>query len=545
MSQAAGATPRIREVGDSALLIELEEAIDPDVNARAVAIGEAIRLAGVDGLRDVVTTYRSVGVFFDPLRAELAAVKLAAARATGATGSLTAGQLHEVEVVYGGEAGPDLEDVGKWAGLAARDVARRHAEHTYRVYMLGFLPGFAYMGRVDPAIAAPRRSAPRLRVPAGSVGIAGAQTGVYPLQSPGGWQLIGRTDAPLFDPGRERPSLFAPGDSVRFVPSSSPHVAPHPLAPSRTLSHPIAPSITVLAPGLFTTVQDLGRWGHQARGVSVAGAMDSVAHVAANLAVGNDPSAAALEATLTGPELRFETAATVAVAGADLGATLGGTELTLGVPVRCNAGSVLRFGGRKAGARAYIAIAGGIDSPVVLGSRATHGLSGLGGRPLRAGDQLRTREASERRRSIGRAGSDRLRTGSRPGEGARLRVLPGPQAGFFGADAFDALHSARYTISPHSNRMGYRLAGVPISAPGREMISDVTFPGAIQVPPSGEPILLMADRQTIGGYPQIAAVIAADLPAAGQLAPGDWIEFTPCDRHEALAALREQQAALR
>lgn len=544
----------IRDAGDSALLVELEERIDEAVNARALAIAAAIRDAKLRGIRDVVPTYRSVAVYFDPLVAppdEIRGVIEAACRVPVRERQ---GRHVDVPVAYGGECGPDLAEVAAFAGLDEQAVVARHAERTYRVFMLGFLPGFPYMGLVDAAIAAPRKTTPRVRVAAGSVGIAGRQTGIYPRESPGGWQIIGRTPLSLFDPRRVPPALLAPGDTVRFQPEPSAARAAATrgdleasavasTAGTQPRTGPGDRCITVIRPGLFTTIQDLGRWGHQSLGVPVGGALDLVSHCAANAAVGNEAGAATLEATLSGPELRFECDARIAVAGADLGAILDASPVPLHRPVRCRAGSVLRFGERRRGARAYIAVDGGIAVPPVLGSRATHAGSELGGadgRPLVAGQRL----------PVGAPGGSTRRVLPpavlpAPGDGVVLRVLPGPQDGLFPSDALAVLERARFVVSPQSNRMGYRLAGGRVPRhDGREMISDATFTGAVQVPPSGEPILLMADRQTTGGYPQLAVVIAADLPRAAQLSPGDWIEFRVCSRGEALAALRAQQEAL-
>jgi antagonist of KipI len=271
--------------------------------------------------------------------------------------------------------------------------------------------------------------------------------------------------------------------------------------------------------------------------------MDMASHRVANALVGNDRAAASLEATLVGPEIRVETGALVAVAGADLNARLDGQEIPLHRPVRCRAGSVLRFGERRSGTRAYIAFGGGIVVQPELGSRATHALcalGGLGGRAVASGD----------RRPLGNEGNiSPWRVVNVPSPrlagGARLRVLPGPQHDHFPADALDILQATRFTVTPQSDRMGYRLSGgrIPV-IDGREMISDATFTGALQVPPSGDPILLMSDRQTTGGYPQLATVIAADLPITGQLAPGDWMEFQVCSRNEAMSALIAQEGAI-
>jgi biotin-dependent carboxylase-like uncharacterized protein len=282
--------------------------------------------------------------------------------------------------------------------------------------------------------------------------------------------------------------------------------------------------------------------------------MDRNAYRFANALVGNPPDAAALEVTLLGPELRFESRARVAVTGADLNGSLNAIAAGVNTVHDVSSGTVLRFGERRSGTRAYVAFDGGIDVPAVLGSRSTHVLSGLGGiagRSLRAGDQVPLgtyQPARERVRLAAHTSVARHVHG-----GARVRMLRGPQDYYFEESTFAWLAGTRFTVSSRSDRMGYRL--VPGDSERRatsasgvaagSMISDATFVGAIQIPPSGEPIVLMADRQTTGGYPQIATVITADLPVAGQLAPGDWIEFTACSREEALGALKEQDEAFR
>ena len=223
--------PRIRDAGDSALLIEWDEAIDPAINARAIATAAAIRGAGISGLRDVVSTYRSVAVFFDPLTVEPDTLRASLVQLSDERQPIAQGKTIEIPVTYGGEAGPDLAEVAEWAGLSADAVVERHSGTDYRVFMLGFLPGLGYLGSVDATIAAPRRGTPRVRVPAGSVGIAGRQTGIYPRESTGGWQLIGRTAVKVFDTSRTQPALLAPGDIVRFKPVSSSEAMPSNDAP--------------------------------------------------------------------------------------------------------------------------------------------------------------------------------------------------------------------------------------------------------------------------------------------------------------------------
>lgn len=211
---------RIVPAGESALIVELEERIDPAINARAIALASAIEHASIPGVRDVVTTYRSVAVYFDPLRTSYDVLVdriQSEARAEDATPSPDRPAIR-VPVCYGGDFGPDLTSVASFGRITADEVVAVHAAATYRVFMLGFVPGFAYMGIVDSRIAMARHATPRVRVPSGSVGIAGVQTGIYPAETPGGWQLIGRTPLKPFDAQRQEPFLFRPGDHVVFVP---------------------------------------------------------------------------------------------------------------------------------------------------------------------------------------------------------------------------------------------------------------------------------------------------------------------------------------
>jgi antagonist of KipI len=275
--------------------------------------------------------------------------------------------------------------------------------------------------------------------------------------------------------------------------------------------------------------------------------MDPCSHRVANALVGNGPDAAALEITLAGPELEFDDERVAAVAGAQFALTVDGRTQGMHVPFVVPRGSRLRFGARARGSRAYLAVAGGIAVPRVLGSRSTHvgsRMGGLGGRALRAGDALPLgRPAGEPRRMIESPGVSTL---TPPGTDGRIRVVPGPQHDRFATDALDMLQSAPYTIQTASDRMGYRLQGPVLRhAAGADIISDATPFGAIQAPASGEPVLLLADRQTTGGYPKIATVITADIGRAGQLAPGDRLAFDICTRGEALAALIRQEQTLR
>ena len=302
--------------------------------------------------------------------------------------------------------------------------------------------------------------------------------------------------------------------------------------------------LAIRSPGLLTTVQDGGRHGHQHLGVPVAGPMDIASYRVANAAVGNPPSYAALEVTLVGPEIEFRQAVRFTVAGAAFPLQLDGASIPPDAQIAAAAGQRLTFGARRRGARAYLAVAGGVNVPAVLGSRATHlgsRTGGLEGRALRAGDVL----------PIGAA--EPLEPQSRrvrpplplPLGGVRVRVVLGPHDAHFDPGVVDAFLATRYVVTPQSDRMGYRLRGAPLLRRTEGHLLSMATPfGAVQVPPRGEPIVLMADRQTAGGYPRMGTVITADLPLVGQLAPGDWMEFEACDQATALRALVRLERAL-
>ena len=298
-------------------------------------------------------------------------------------------------------------------------------------------------------------------------------------------------------------------------------------------------AVSILRPGMFTTVQDLGRWGFQAHGVPVSGALDWYSHRLANRLLGNAPAMATLEVTLIGPHLRFEADTIFAITGAEFRLTLDDARIEMNRPVEAGSGAILKFGERLHGARTYVALAGGIDVPAVLGSRSTHVLTGMGGhegRALRAGDWLKKGTGVV---LPSKATQNDSRPLFLPTGAAKLRVIPSDSR------LFAHLTSQRFRVSSHSDRMGYRLEGTPISdAPSGELISTAVPTGAIQVPPTGQPILLMNDHATTGGYAIAGTVITADLPLAGQLAPGDWIEFEGCSIETADAELRHREDAL-
>jgi len=565
-------TVRFLPAGDRGLVVEFATAVDVAVNNQVRALALTLEAARIPGVLEVVPTYRSLGVQFDP--AQLGAEALRG-RIEDALNGLDPGQLPPPKVVrlptcYGGEFGPDLPFVSQHSGLSEDEVIRLHSETPYHVYMIGFTAGFAYLGGLPERLHTPRLPSPRTKTPRGAVGIGGSQTGAYSAETPGGWRLIGRTPVPLFDPLREPPTPMLPGDTVRFDPISREEydrleqvyrgvTSPEPRAPSLDDSapspEPRAPlsfasrkALEFLRAGLLTTVQDRGRIGCQKFGVTVSGAMDEVALRVGNILVGNDQNAAGLEISFLGPRIRLLADVTLALTGAETDVELDGQPAPWYEAFRARAGQVLDIRHCTRGMRAYLTVAGGVDVPVRLGSRSTSlaaGFGGFRGRPLHDGDLLSVGP------TIGKTarGFERgVPQSWRPAFGSPqiVRVVFGPQDGAFTEAGRRTLLDATYEVSPSSDRMGYRLEGPAIEHGGpADIISDWIALGGIQVPGNGKPIVLLADRQTTGGYTKIATVLSPDLPKLVQLRPGEAVRFRAVTVDEAEAAARALERELR
>jgi antagonist of KipI len=318
-------------------------------------------------------------------------------------------------------------------------------------------------------------------------------------------------------------------------------------------------SLTVLHPGLQTQLQDEGRWGWQSDGVPVGGAMDTWSHRLANGLAGNASDEATLEILMQGPQLRFDAPACIAITGADLSPTVNGQALPQQRRVWLAAGAELRFGRRTAGLRAYLAVGGGLDVPAVLGSRSTYARGGFGGwqgRALQAGDVLPLRPgglmAPEIDAAIGFLAAPALALellsplpDPAPTACATVAVVAGEHWQAFTPAAQQAFLAQRWRVGPQSDRMGYRLQGQSLApAVMGELLSEGVAFGTVQVPPDGQPIVLMAERQSTGGYPKIAHVASVDLPLLAQLAPGQHLRFEliSLDMAQALLEDRERQA---
>jgi antagonist of KipI len=302
-------------------------------------------------------------------------------------------------------------------------------------------------------------------------------------------------------------------------------------------------NVHVIKPGALSTLQDLGRFGYQRYGVIVDGVMDEWSHRVANILVGNPETEATLEMTLIGASLRFDDATLIAICGADLSPRIGEREVPMDRPVLLRAGSQLEFGRRRSGCRAYLAIHGGYDVEPVMNSKSTYlrgGFGGFQGRALRRDDMIAIgrSDATSRYRSLTQTLNARddpfsapafaVATRSVPDENApqSVRVIAGPQWHGFAAATQQAFLDSEFAITPNSDRMGYRLQGAKlVPREAIEMISEGVSFGTIQVPPDGNPIILMADCQTTGGYPKIAQVASVDLPLLAQMMPGESVRF--------------------
>ena len=533
----------ISPLGDSALLLECGDRVDHAVNDAVHTAARWIRGQELVGCPDLVPAYVSLAVHFDPARWDVESLSARLQPLFTEVGRTTSerGRLVTIPVRYGGEAGPDLMDVSSRCGLSAAAFIERHSAPDYRVMFLGFSPGFAYLGGLDPALVVPRRSSPRRAVPPGSVGIGGTHTGVYPSVTPGGWHLIGRTGERLFDAYAASPSVLQPGDRLRFQP-----VDQRPDEPRTAVatSKGCAPGFAVEHPGLLSSLQDLGRPGYQHHGVAPGGALDPFSHRVSNWLVGNDAGAATLEITMVGPRLVAQRHMTIALCGATFTATVDGAPLPMWRPVSVAKSAHIVIGTPARGARAYLAVEGGFDVPQVLGSRSTalrDGFGGFSGRALRQGDELPVAEAVS-----GRQPSGAIRWSVEPTRrDGPVRVLPGPQWELLTPESRQALLGSAFHATPHSDRMGVRLHWPTLALSNTlECLSAGVVSGTIQLPPDGQPIVLLADRQTTGGYPRIGEVISADLNRVGQLRPGDVLRFSLCSTQEARARLQDQAQSL-
>ena len=527
---------RFLPVTHNALLVELAD-LD-----QTLALLASLQRHPPHGVEELVPAARTILVEYraSATRAETLVQDIAARSLT--QGAERSDTLIEIPVHYNGE---DLAEVAQILGITADEVVQRHTGSEYTVAFTGFAPGFAYLSGGHPSLNVPRRSTPRTRLPAGSVGLAGTFSGVYPQASPGGWQIIGTTPVAMWDITRAQPALLQPGYRVRFVDIATKNIAASAYSesaggqkdpkPSGRTQHHLAAGHTALqvrATGLLTVFQDLGRHGQARQGVSASGAMDQAALKAANRLVGNASNAAALETVGGGLQLRSVGDNVVAVTGADAVLTLTTADgqrwsVPRYEPVALADGDMLAVGQPTAGARCYVAVRGGFAEAPVMGSCATDTLAHVGPAPVAVGDWLAVQPAP----ATSVVAAPELPPADLPTleQEVVLDVVMGPRTDWFTPEAIARFASQRWQVTPQSNRVGLRLAGeVPLDrAITGELPSEGAALGALQVPPSGQPVLFLADHPLTGGYPVIGCVAPYHLDRAGQIPVGAWLRFNP------------------
>lgn len=517
-----------RALGDSAWLCEPGGTNARHKLQRVLSLQAVLKGHAIPEVDDIVVSFQSIAVYFDPTAGDTVFDWLSGLSRNVPASVLEPSRFIEVPVDYHDESS-ELEQVVKILGLPAQDIIALHGACDYEVAAIGFSPGFPYLSGLDTRLALPRKPTPH-PVPAGAVAIADTQAGIYPFASHGGWHVLGRTDVLLFDPHASEPSLLKPGDRVKFV-ASRDVGKPYPTQPEPTLNV----GVEVIEPGMCSTIQDLGRLGHRAYGVTLGGASDPISARVANRLVGNPDHAAVIECAGTGPVLKFDRPTVVAWLGWADGA---------GKPHAFLTDDVLDLRSRMLFSRGVIAIAGGIDVPAVLGSRSTDvraGFGGLASRPLMAGDRI----------PLGRSLGIPPVSGTwhvhwpRPTRSLEVRFLPGMQSSWFSAESHANFRNAIYQTTSTGDRTGMRLAGPGLHRKkSNELVSQPVACGSIQVPPDGVPIVLLSECQTIGGYPQIGHVISADLPALARALPGTPVTFREVDLDEARQAWRDLQRDL-
>ncbi|WP_314323765.1 5-oxoprolinase/urea amidolyase family protein [Paenarthrobacter ilicis] len=517
----------VRPVGTRAVLAELDGLQD------VLALQDMLNKSPLPGQVDVLAAAETVMVVGESaaatraIGARLLELELLPREATGSG-------LVVIDTVYDGE---DLADVAELTGLSVEGVVAAHTGQIWTVAFAGFAPGFGYMVGENEALTVPRRSSPRTAVPAGSVALGGQYSAVYPRRSPGGWQLIGRTGARMWDLDRAQPALVRPGDRVQYravrevvnataAVDQEPEKEPHQ-----------GPGLCVVSPGAQSLIQDLGRRGYGPLGVSAAGALDRASLRRANRLVGNHAAAAAIESVSGGLALEAVEDQVIAVTGAPAtltvqppswtdsdGDTRQGAPRTvpMATPFALLDGEVLTVGPPASGFRNYVAIRGGVDVPEVLGSRSTDTMSGIGPKPLAAGTVL-PRGAATASTAVG---SPELQP-EFPGAGVtEVEVVPGPRADWFDPSAMESLTSQDWVVTPQSNRVGLRLDGMPLERTrDGELPSEGTMAGALQIPPAGLPVLFLADHPITGGYPVIGVVRDEHLDRVAQVPIGGRIRF--------------------
>lgn len=496
-----------------------------------LSLYDAFQQSPVAGVLEIVPAARTLMIAFDALVLDQSQLLQAVGERFGKERSVGVTETVDIPVHYDGE---DITDVAELLGCSVADVVRRHTEAEYTVAFTGFAPGFAYLSAPDAKLAVPRRTSPRTVVPAGSVGLAGEFSGVYPKASPGGWQLIGRTPLAMFDLNRDPAAILRPGLRVRFHDSarSSMHVvekAAVAAVPVVGVSSDVENGIEILSCGLPVLVQDLGRTNMAAQGVSLSGALDHGNFKLANRIVGNRPGTPALEIAPAGFSFKAIGRGVMAFTGAPAAASVADangavTSIAFNTPIALDDGDVVSLLSPFIGTRSYLAMRGGFVVEPVLGSVATDTLAQIG--PLALGAGARVAVNSQNVKTPVLPGEQPAFAMPRADEIVTLDVYLGPRTDWFTNEAVASFLSQSWEVTPQSSRVGIRLSGESLERLNRnELPSEATLRGALQVPASGQPVLFLSDHPLTGGYPVIANVAAHHLDLAGQIPVGAHIRF--------------------
>lgn len=517
--EPAVTAPRVRAtrpVGERALLAELDSPDD------VLALQEHLSGNPVPGQVEVISAAETVLITCSTpdaarrIRKQLLTLDFPPRKSSES-------EFIRIEVVYDGE---DLRAVADRCGQSPEALVNIHSSQTWTAAFTGFSPGLAYLVGENNLLEVPRRSSPRTAVPAGAVAVAGHYSTVYPRQSPGGWQIIGHTQATMWDLGRDKPALITPGAVVTFQPvrAFAPTVSGHigtPAAPD-----PTAHGLRVIRALPLTLIQDLGRVGHAAIGVTTSGAMDRQSLKRANTIVGNPPGAAGLEIVDGGLAVEATSDQVLAVTGAPVELHIdsqhGARTVPMAHPFALLPGEVLTLGKPTAGFRSYLAARGGIDAPLTLGSRSTDTMSGLGPAPVTPGQLLPVAPPA----GVHTVGWPQPQPDIPESDTVVLDITLGPRDDWFTDEARTLLACTQWRASNELNRVGMRLEGPQLQWQGRgELPSEGTIAGCIQVPPNGQPVIFLSDHPTTGGYPVIGVLAEHQLDKAAQIRPGATVRF--------------------
>lgn len=551
----------IYPLGETAVTVAFEAVISEPINDLVIALYHHLQVQPIKDVNDVIPAYHTLTLIFDNsvLKQANDVFEWMKQQADVAIASCNwqqtiAHNVVEIPVCYDTSLGLDIATMATEKGISVDALIQRHVAKKYRIYCIGFLPGFAYMGDVDDVLAKPRRQTPRTFVNAGSVGIAGVQTGVYPLRSPAGWNIIGETPLQLFDANREKPVLFKMGDLVQFkaVGLEDFLLQKHKLSETKVLPVATTNSITILKSGIADTIQDLGRFGQQQFGINPTGAMDIVAAKVANFLVGNPATEAVFELHFPASVFQFNEAALIALSGADFSAIINDEPIPINTPIIVAGGSVLKFTKLLSGARCYMAINGGLAIEKWLDSYSTHlkaNAGGYFGRFLQKGDVINMHPTIPFTALFKNHSTTILQWQADVAELYKnvntIEIISGNEYPFLTEASADLLTASCFVITAKSDRMGYQLHGIPLQLKQPfTLISTAVTRGTVQLLPSGELIVLMADHQTIGGYPRVAHVAQAAMPKLAQMQAHQRLTFKLITHTQALEMLRLHQQHL-